>query len=136
MSIIEKTNKRKSIMHKYDVIVIGAGSAGLVAATTAQRLGVKTALIEKNKIGGECLHSGCVPSKTFLHSANVYNNIRKLSLFGLPHLKSASRLDFKKGCSMYAIPLIPFTNMKTKRPSVRWGSMFLWAVLNLYPKPN
>ena len=60
-------------MEKYDVTVIGAGSAGLVAATISNQLGAKTALIEKNKIGGECLHTGCVPSKTFLHSANIFN---------------------------------------------------------------
>jgi len=49
-------------MKEYDLIIIGTGSAGLVAATTGHRKGLKTALVEKNKIGGECTHYGCVPS--------------------------------------------------------------------------
>ena len=52
-------------MKKYDLIVIGAGSGGLVAATSANREGLKVALLEKNKIGGECTHYGCIPSKAF-----------------------------------------------------------------------
>jgi pyruvate/2-oxoglutarate dehydrogenase complex dihydrolipoamide dehydrogenase (E3) component len=74
-------------MRDYDICVIGAGSAGLVAATTANRLGAKTALIEKNKIGGECLHSGCVPSKTFLNSANLLHYAKNSKNFGLPSCK-------------------------------------------------
>ena len=53
----------------YDLIVIGGGSAGLVAAGGAGVLGAKVALIEKNKLGGDCLYTGCVPSKTFIRSA-------------------------------------------------------------------
>lgn len=71
-------------MDEYDVAVIGAGSAGLVAATIANQSGAKTALIEKNKIGGECLHTGCVPSKTFLHSANLFHYTKNSREFGLP----------------------------------------------------
>jgi pyruvate/2-oxoglutarate dehydrogenase complex dihydrolipoamide dehydrogenase (E3) component len=74
-------------MKDYDICVIGAGSAGLVAATTANQLGAKTVLVEKNKIGGECLHSGCVPSKTFLHSANIYYYAKNSTIFGLPSWK-------------------------------------------------
>ncbi len=50
-------------MKKYHLIVIGAGSGGLVAAAGAAGLGVKVALVEKNKMGGDCLNTGCVPSK-------------------------------------------------------------------------
>ncbi|MEO2020304.1 MAG: FAD-dependent oxidoreductase, partial [Pirellulaceae bacterium] len=47
----------------YDLVVVGAGPAGLVAAVIAAGLGAKTALIERHRLGGDCLHTGCVPSK-------------------------------------------------------------------------
>jgi pyruvate/2-oxoglutarate dehydrogenase complex dihydrolipoamide dehydrogenase (E3) component len=54
----------------YDLIVIGGGSAGLVAASGSALLGAKVALIEKNLLGGDCLYTGCVPSKTLIKSRN------------------------------------------------------------------
>ncbi len=70
-------------MLEYDLIVIGAGSGGLVAATTGYRQGLKTALIEKNKIGGECTHYGCVPSKALLNAAKAYKSISKMKNLGI-----------------------------------------------------
>jgi pyruvate/2-oxoglutarate dehydrogenase complex dihydrolipoamide dehydrogenase (E3) component len=78
----------------YDLAVIGAGSAGLVAATFAQRAGLKTVLIEKNKIGGECLHTGCVPSKTFINSAKIYASAKNTVQFGLPSFKPVEAFSF------------------------------------------
>ncbi|MBI1938958.1 MAG: NAD(P)/FAD-dependent oxidoreductase [Ignavibacteriales bacterium] len=80
----------------YDIAVIGAGSAGLVAATSAKRAGLSVALLEKNKIGGECLHTGCVPSKTFINSAKVYATAKKTNSFGLPSFVEKDKLDFSK----------------------------------------
>src|SRR2546425_13088573 len=54
----------------YEIIVIGGGSAGIVSANVAAGLGVRTALVEKERIGGECLWTGCVPSKALLHAAS------------------------------------------------------------------
>jgi len=70
-------------MKQYDVIVIGAGSGGLVAATTAHRKGLKTAMIEKNKIGGECTHYGCVPSKALINAAKAFHSIGKMDTLGI-----------------------------------------------------
>ncbi|MBU1077347.1 MAG: FAD-dependent oxidoreductase, partial [Spirochaetes bacterium] len=70
---------------KYDyyVIVIGAGSGGLVVASGAATFGAKVALIEGDKMGGDCLNTGCVPSKTFLKSAHLAHDINNSAEYGL-----------------------------------------------------
>ena len=70
-------------MYDYDIVVIGAGSAGLVACKLANGLGKKTALIEKRKIGGDCTWFGCIPSKTLIKSANIAHQMTRLQKFGL-----------------------------------------------------
>jgi len=68
----------------YDVIVIGGGAGGLVVTAGAAQLGLKTALVEKgDRLGGDCLHYGCVPSKTLIHSAKVASLLRRAPEFGL-----------------------------------------------------
>src|SRR6187401_356329 len=68
----------------YDFIVIGGGSAGYAAASTASRLGFKTAVIEGgNEVGGLCILRGCMPSKTLLESAHRAESIRRAAEFGL-----------------------------------------------------
>lgn len=64
---------------EYDLCVIGGGSAGLVAAAGAAALGAKVVLVEKHKMGGDCLNYGCVPSKALLHSAKVAQTMRAAS---------------------------------------------------------
>ncbi|MBI4487579.1 MAG: mercuric reductase [Deltaproteobacteria bacterium] len=70
-------------MEKFDLAVIGGGTGGLVTAAGASQFGAKVALIEKDKLGGECLYTGCVPSKTLLRSAKVASLIRRASDFGI-----------------------------------------------------
>ncbi len=61
----------------YDIIIIGAGPGGYeTAAEAASRYGMKTALIEKRELGGTCLNRGCIPTKTFLHTAELYDEIK------------------------------------------------------------
>ena len=67
----------------YDLIIIGAGPAGYVAAIRAGQLGLKTAIVEKKHVGGMCLNWGCIPSKTILESAKVYEKTKTLAEFGI-----------------------------------------------------
>lgn len=67
----------------YDLTIIGAGWAGFNAAIRAKELGLKVLLIEKNQIGGTCLNSGCIPTKTLIQSAKVYSLAKKSASFGI-----------------------------------------------------
>ncbi len=75
----------------YDLVVIGGGSAGLVAAGGAGILGAKVALIEKNKLGGDCLYTGCVPSKTFIRSARLASDMKQAGKYGF----ETPKINFK-----------------------------------------
>ncbi len=72
--------------YDYDMIIIGGGAAGLTVAAGASQLGAKTALIEKDRLGGDCLFYGCVPSKTLIKTAKVYHYAKHLRAFGLPEV--------------------------------------------------
>ncbi|HEC13017.1 MAG TPA: mercuric reductase [Acidiferrobacteraceae bacterium] len=68
-----------------DLIIIGGGAGGLVVASVAAQLGLKVTLIEKEaKLGGDCLHHGCVPSKTLIHAAKVASLMHRAKDYGLP----------------------------------------------------
>ncbi|MEP6993288.1 MAG: FAD-dependent oxidoreductase, partial [Acidobacteriota bacterium] len=70
----------------YDVVVIGAGTAGLVTAAGTAGLGGRVALIEQGRMGGDCLNTGCVPSKALIAAARLIDQIRHAQDFGLkPH---------------------------------------------------
>lgn len=68
---------------EYDLVVLGGGTGGYVAAIRASQLGLKTAVVEKDKLGGTCLHRGCIPSKALLRSAEVYATAKKGEEFGI-----------------------------------------------------
>jgi pyruvate/2-oxoglutarate dehydrogenase complex dihydrolipoamide dehydrogenase (E3) component len=71
--------------HDYDIGIIGGGAAGLTVASGAAQLGAKTLLVEKEQaLGGDCLHYGCVPSKTLIKTAHVYHLMKNGAKFGLP----------------------------------------------------
>ncbi|MBU1061033.1 MAG: FAD-dependent oxidoreductase [Proteobacteria bacterium] len=72
----------------YDIAVIGGGAAGLTVSAGAAQLGAKTLVIEKEPaLGGDCLHYGCVPSKTLIKSAHVYHTMQRATDFGLPGIE-------------------------------------------------
>lgn len=70
-------------MSAYDLVVIGGGSAGLTAARTAGRFGARTLLVERDRLGGDCLWTGCVPSKALLHVAAEVRAARRSAEYGL-----------------------------------------------------
>src|SRR5258708_20835279 len=68
---------------QYDLVIIGAGAVGLIAAGFAVQLGAKVALVEKDRIGGDCTWTGCVPSKALLRVAKVAHEVRTASQYGI-----------------------------------------------------
>lgn len=79
---------------EYDLVILGGGTGGYVAAIRASQLGLKTAIVEKEKLGGTCLHKGCIPSKALLRSAEVYATTRNGDEFGVE--TSEVTLNFSK----------------------------------------
>jgi dihydrolipoamide dehydrogenase len=89
-----EVNTDMSTADLYDLIVIGAGPGGYVAAERAGGLGKKTLLIEKSHLGGVCLNEGCIPSKTLLHSAKLFAQARRAGDYGV--LVENPRFDLGK----------------------------------------
>ena len=79
---------------QYDLVIIGAGSGGLIAAEFAVQLGAKTALVEKDRIGGDCTWTGCVPSKALLKAGKVAHEVRTASQYGI--LSQSSSTDMAR----------------------------------------
>ncbi|WP_314647679.1 dihydrolipoyl dehydrogenase [uncultured Microbacterium sp.] len=69
--------------HTFDIVVLGGGSGGYAAALRASELGKSVALIEKDKVGGTCLHRGCIPTKALLHAAEVADHVRDAASVGV-----------------------------------------------------
>ena len=79
-------------MSQYDLIVIGSGPGGYVAAIRASQLGMKVAVVEKENLGGICLNWGCIPTKALLRSAEVFNDIKEAASYGVK--TSGFEIDF------------------------------------------
>ena len=69
--------------HNFDVVILGGGSGGYAAALRSAQLGKTVALIEKDKLGGTCLHRGCIPTKALLHSAEVADTVKDSAHYGV-----------------------------------------------------
>lgn len=82
-SLTQSTIGRKSLKSRYDLVVIGGGTAGLVSAAGAASLGARIALVERDKLGGDCLYRGCVPTKTLVKSARVAHLVRHSEEYGV-----------------------------------------------------
>jgi dihydrolipoamide dehydrogenase len=83
-------------MNKYDILIIGGGPGGYVSAIKASQLGAKVALIEGHKIGGVCLNYGCIPTKSYLKSAKVFDFLKNASHYGLSTIPENYTFDWKQ----------------------------------------
>jgi pyruvate/2-oxoglutarate dehydrogenase complex dihydrolipoamide dehydrogenase (E3) component len=85
------------VIRRYDLVIVGMGSAGMVAAEFASTLGIKVAAVERGRLGGDCLWTGCVPSKALLASAKVAHHMRTAADFGIeavePRIDTAKVFD-------------------------------------------
>src|ERR671911_2864654 len=79
--------------NQYDIIVIGGGPGGYVAAIRSAQLGFKTAVVEREHLGGICLNWGCIPTKALLRSAEIYHYMQHAKDYGL----SAEKVGFDTG---------------------------------------
>nr|WP_233050670.1 dihydrolipoyl dehydrogenase [Schaalia cardiffensis] len=79
---------------EYDIVILGAGSGGYATALRAAQLGMKVALVEGDKVGGTCLHRGCIPTKAYLHAAETADAVRESETFGI--LSSFQGVDMAK----------------------------------------
>ena len=80
-------------MPDFDIVIIGAGAAGLSVAAGAAQLGASVALIERGLMGGECLNTGCVPSKALLAASRAMREVRQAARFGIIAAEPAADWD-------------------------------------------
>ena len=97
---------------EYDVVVIGGGSGGLSAAERCAARGLRTALVERDRLGGECLWTGCIPAKAMLYSAEVQHMMARAGDFGLTSCAQElvwppSSASERRGCPSHRAPQQP-----------------------------
>lgn len=96
----------------YDLIVIGGGSGGLTAAIMAGEIGAKVLLVDRESLGGDCLHWGCVPSKALIASARVAHQARHARDFGV----NVAEVSVDFGAVMARL-----RRVQARRPSASWS---------------
>ena len=79
----------------YDLVVLGSGPGGYVAAIRASQLGMKVAVVERSELGGICLNWGCIPTKSLLKSAQVFDYIKHAETYGI-NINGDATADFSK----------------------------------------
>ena len=115
----------------YDVIVIGAGPGGYVTAIRAAQLGFKTAVVEREHLGGICLNWGCIPTKALLRSAEIYHYMEHAKDYGLSAEKvgfdAAAVVKRSRGVSERSSTPASASCMKKNKVDVIWGEAKLEA---------
>ena len=123
----------------FDIIIIGSGPGGYVAAIRAAQLGFKTAIVESKYLGGICLNWGCIPTKALLRSAEIFHYMQRAKEFGL----SAAKVDYdtsaivkrSRAISKRLNDGVGFL-MKKNKISVIWGEAFIDAPGKVTVKPS
>ena len=123
----------------FDIIIIGSGPGGYVAAIRAAQLGFKTAIVESKYLGGICLNWGCIPTKALLRSAEIFHYMQRANEFGL----SAGKVDYDTGAIVKRSRAISKRLndgvgflMKKNKISVIWGEAFIDAPGKITVKPS
>ena len=123
----------------FDIIIIGSGPGGYVAAIRAAQLGFKTAIVESKYLGGICLNWGCIPTKALLRSAEIFHYMQRAKEFGL----SAGKVDYDTGAIVKRSRAISKRLndgvgflMKKNKISVIWGEAFIDAPGKVTVKPS
>ena len=83
MLILQALILKINNMEKYDIVIIGSGPGGYVSAIRASQLGFKTAIVEKESLGGICLNWGCIPTKALIKSAEVFDYLNNVDDYGI-----------------------------------------------------
>ncbi len=104
---------------KYDLAIIGAGAAGLIAADFAVKLGARVALLKKNRIGGDCTWTGCVPSKSLIKVASVAQNVRTR-----PY--DTTQAASSRMCRGFATISVPPLSTSTLLPCLKFSEAREW----------
>jgi hypothetical protein len=107
------------VTRRYDLVVLGAGTAGIVASTYAAGLGARVALVEQSVPGGDCLFTGCIPSKSLLAEANLAEAMRRADRVGLEPVEP--RIDLFDRRRAKPPPTTLITNRTTPAPPRRLG---------------
>lgn len=91
--------------YDYDVVVLGGGPGGYVAAIKAAQSGLKTAVIEKDNLGGTCLNVGCIPTKTFVKTVGVLKQLKRSREFCIENVDVSSVSVSMENCRSASSPL-------------------------------
>ena len=143
--------------HQFDVVILGGGSGGYAAALRSAELGKSVVLIERDKVGGTCLHRGCIPTKALLHAAEVADTTRNAAQFGVDaafagvdiakvhHYKDTIVTRLHKGLTglidghghMYTVEDHPGAGPFASVPAeIRPGTPFSWPYLAILAARN
>ena len=82
-AIAEVSEEGRQMGKRYDLVIIGAGPGGYIAAKKAAKAGMSVVIIDKGEVGGTCMNRGCIPTKALIHASTLYREMTECEKFGL-----------------------------------------------------